>query len=496
LQLTALGEADVLRFPWFEAPPEHLVQQARALLQRLGAVDAHGITELGRTLARLPVHPRLGRLLIEGRRLGHAERAALAAALLAERDPFRRPDIPVRPSANLPGGNVRSAPMPATTSDILDRVEALETFQRDGHYHGPLGALNRHAARFILRARDQLVRSLRQKKLPPAVPLSGGSPDEGLLRSLLAAFPDRVVRRREPGSRKGVIVGGRGVHLAPSSGVLQSELFLAIDVDAGQTEALVRQASAIQRDWLPPELLKSTIEVAFDPASEKVSARRKLRFEDLLIEESSAALPDDEESARTLPAAAELQLDRVLPALDTPAGSFRLRVQWLRQVMPELALPALDENDLRPFLPTLCRGCRSFDDLRRADWLGIFHSALTYAQRQALDREAPERLVVPSGSRLTLSYEVGRPPVLAVRIQEMFGLRDTPRLAAGRVKVLLHLLAPNHRPQQVTDDLASFWANTYPQVRKDLRARYPKHAWPEDPLSALPQRRPGRKPRD
>src|SRR5439155_16134623 len=117
----------------------------------------------------------------------------------------------------------------------------------------------------------------------------------------------------------------------------------------------------------------------------------------------------------------------------------------------------------------------------------------TPAQRQAVEREAPERLQVPSGSRVALRYEVGRPPVLAVRIQEVFGLRDTPRLAAGRVRVLLHLLAPNQRPQQVTDDLASFWANTYQQVRKELRARYPKHAWPEDPWSAPPQRRPQRK---
>src|SRR5262249_33669366 len=115
---------------------------------------------------------------------------------------------------------------------------------------------------------------------------------------------------------------------------------------------------------------------------------------------------------------------------------------------------------------------------------------LTPRQLQAVDREAPERLTVPSGSRLALRYEVGRPPVLAVRIQEVFGLRDTPRVAGGRVPVLLHLLAPNHRPQQVTDDLASFWANTYPQVRKELRARYPKHAWPEDPWSATPERRP------
>src|SRR5205085_11392318 len=136
---------------------------------------------------------------------------------------------------------------------------------------------------------------------------------------------------------------------------------------------------------------------------------------------------------------------------------------------------------------------RSFDDLRKANWLQALQGRLTHAQQQAIEREAPERLPVPSGSRIALRYEIGRPPILAVRIQEVFGLRETPRIAAGRVRGLLHLLAPNYRPQQVTDDLASFWANTYPQVRKELRARYPKHAWPEGPWSATPERRPQRK---
>jgi ATP-dependent helicase HrpB len=125
--------------------------------------------------------------------------------------------------------------------------------------------------------------------------------------------------------------------------------------------------------------------------------------------------------------------------------------------------------------------------------LQAFQGRLTHHQRQAVERDAPERLPVPSGSRIALRYELGRPPVLAVRIQEVFGLADTPRVAGGRVRVLLHLLAPNHRPQQVTDDLASFWANTYPQVRKELRARYPRHAWPEDPWTAPPQSQPQRR---
>jgi ATP-dependent helicase HrpB len=149
--------------------------------------------------------------------------------------------------------------------------------------------------------------------------------------------------------------------------------------------------------------------------------------------------------------------------------------------MPELNLPAFDDDDLRGMLPWACAGCRSFDDVRKADWLGLFQGKLSVTQARAVEREAPERVQVPSGNRLAIQYELGRPPILAVRIQEVFGLADTPRVAGGRVRVLLHLLAPNYRPQQVTDDLASFWKNTYQQVRKELRARYPKHKWPEDP---------------
>ncbi len=287
------------------------------------------------------------------------------------------------------------------------------------------------------------------------------------------------------------MVGGRGVRLAPTSGVSAAELFLCLDVDADKADALVRQASAVDRTWLPPELITTATEVAFDETAERVTARKLTRFEDLILDETQAAFPDAETTARVLSAAAREHLPRVLPPDDSAAAAYRTRVHCLRAWMPDLHLPALDDEQLREMLPTLSLGCRSFADLRKATWLDAVQARLTHVQRQAVERDAPERLVVPSGSRIALRYEEGRPPVLAVRIQEVFGLRETPRIAGGRVPVLLHLLAPNYRPQQVTDDLASFWANTYPVVRKELRARYPKHAWPEDPFAALPQRRPG-----
>jgi ATP-dependent helicase HrpB len=288
------------------------------------------------------------------------------------------------------------------------------------------------------------------------------------------------------------MVGGRGVKLAPSSGVTQAELFVALDVDAGQAETLVRLASAVERAWLSPERVRESVDVEFDEFTGRVVAWKRFRFDDLVIEEKAANAPSEEQVTSVLIDAAMRQLDRVLPAADSFAETFRTRVRCLRIWMPELGLPEYNESDLREVLTWLAPGCRSLDDLRRCDWEEALRGKLTHAQRQAVEREAPERIQVPSGSRIALRYEEGRPPVLAVRIQEVFGLADTPRIAAGRVKVLMHLLAPNYRPQQVTDDLASFWANTYPVVRKELRARYPKHAWPEDPLTAEPRKRPGK----
>ncbi len=477
LQLLALGETDVRRFPWLESPSEEQIAQALTLLRRLGALD-DGVTALGNEMVRLPVHPRLARLLIEGQRRGDPARAALAAALLSERDPFLR-------DSERRGAGDRHA----TESDVLDRVEALEEFERSRRTSFSLGELHRGGASLILRTRDQLLRSLGER---PVRRNADGGADEPLLLSLFAAFPDRLARRREPGSPRGVMVGGRGVRLAPWSGVTEAELFVCVDVDAAQGETFVRQASAVPRDALTRDMVRSAIEVEFDSETERVIARKRIRYEDLIVQESHAALPEDE-AARVLCAAASARWDRVLPPEDSSAGLFLLRARCLRDWMPELGLPPLDGAALSEFLPWLCPGRRSFADLRNADWLAVLHGRMSHAQWQAIEREAPERLEVPSGSQITLTYEAGRPPVLAVRIQEIFGLRDTPRIAGGRVRVLLHLLAPNYRPQQVTDDLASFWVNTYPLIRKELRARYPKHSWPEDPLTAEAQSRPRRK---
>jgi len=313
--------------------------------------------------------------------------------------------------------------------------------------------------------------------------------DTALLRSLLAAFPDRLAKRREPGSRRGVMVGGRGVRLADESAVLEGDLFLCLDVDGAGSEAWVRRASLVERGWLPANGLREATEVAFDPVGQRVTARRRRYWEDLLLEETTAAIPNTEEAAQLLAQAARENWDRAFPHDDTAVAGFVARAKWLHEQLPEADLPALDEVTLQELLPTLCQGRRSFAELRAAPWLTALRGLYRFDQLQTLDREAPERLTVPSGRSVPLQYEPGQTPVLAVRIQELFGWSETPRIARGRVPILLHLLAPNMRPQQVTDDLRSFWNNGYPVVRKELRRRYPKHAWPEDPWSAKPERK-------
>jgi ATP-dependent helicase HrpB len=492
LQLKAWGEADALAFPWFEPPRAESIAQAESVLRRLGAIDAHdNVTELGTTLAKLPVHPRLGRLLIEGARLRQPERAALAAALLSERDPFES----------------HASRMPhtaASQSDVLDRVEALEEFQRTGRESTTHGRLNRGAVQFVMQTKEQLLRLIRATAGEPGgvsprtrsdgdAILSGGlrlpvremPNDEALLRALLAAFPDRLAKRREANSPRAVMVGGRGVKLAPSSRVRQAELFLCLDVDGSGSEAIVRSASAVDRGWLPIEMLTVGIDVFFDEPSGRVQARRRVCWDDLILEESPAPLPDDDSVARMLAEAAITHWDEVRPKGDSPAGRFLARARCLREWLPELNLAAFDDSELQSLLPSLCLGRRSLTDLGNAPWVETIQAALTPAQWQAVEREAPTHLTVPSGSRIALEYEPGRSPILAVRIQEIFGLRETPRIARGRVPVLLHLLAPNYRPQQVTDDLPSFWANAYPIIRGELRRRYPRHPWPDDPLSAV-----------
>ncbi len=490
LQLLSFGEHAVFGFPWFQAPQRSSLERALLLLTGIGAAEwkpgeeTATLTALGRELARFPLHPRLARLLHEGQRGGVLREAALVGALLSERDPFAR-------GPRGPRG-LRHA-QHHSDCDVWDRVLALEAWEAHGRSGSELGELNKGAANFVLRARDGLVRDCMRIFGEEDTQAASDSEAEHALRmALLAAYPDRVVARRSGDRERGVMVGGRGVRLSPTSAVQDGDLYLAVELDAGRAgeraEAEVRLATRLDPAWLDPALMHTRVESGFDPRTERVGAWKRRYFLDLLLEESQAALTG-ELAASALAAAARQDPARALPLTESDVEQLIARLRCLRAWIPQLAVPEITDSWILEDLESYAVGKRSFEDLKRGDFAGYLRGRLDWKLQQALDREAPARISVPTGSAIALQYEAGKAPVLAVRIQEVFGLAETPRIAGGRVKVLMHLLAPNYRPQQVTDDLASFWKSAYFEVRKDLRARYPKHSWPEDPWNAPPVRK-------
>jgi len=488
LSLVAFGESKPRDFPWFEAPPVAAVDAALELLGRLGALDTSSsglaLTPLGRTMAALPLHPRLARLLIAGAHQGVARETALAAALLAERDPFRRAarELGADPFAD------------ALDSDLFERVRALEAFERGQRSDADPGA-----ADAVLRAADRLMQ-LVPRSTAGARAATGHMREEGLARALLAAYPDRVARRREPGSPRARLVGGRGAVQGRESRVSEAELFVAIEVDGGPraawvapgghpADALVRQASAIEADWLDPRLIRTADDVRFDAERGRAVAMRQTLYLDLPLVERPVP-PTADDTARLLGREVARDPGRALGLARPHVEDWLARVEFLARHCPELELPVFDATLWGSLAEELVAGAQSSADLLALPLVDILGSKLTREQRGALEREAPESVVVPAGRRAKLEYPRGRAPFLAARIQELFGLAAGPRLARGRVPLVVHLLAPNGRPQQVTDDLASFWANTYPLVRRELKPRYPRHAWPDDPATATPTSRP------
>jgi ATP-dependent helicase HrpB len=257
----------------------------------------------------------------------------------------------------------------------------------------------------------------------------------------------------------------------------------------------VRLASRIERSWLEadfPASVREVIDTRFDPKTEKVRATATRSYRDLPLEEPRERPAPPALAAELLAEAAAPRAEEIFLA-DDAARVLLARLRFLAEHLPELELVPLGAKELAEVIAGACAGRTSLAELRGADLAGLIEARLTHPARAALAREAPESIRVPSGSHIRLHWEPGKPPVLAARLQELFGWKETPRVARGRVPVLLHILGPNHRPVQVTQDLASFWSTTYAEVRKDLRGRYPKHSWPEDPWSAEPERRPRRK---
>jgi len=295
------------------------------------------------------------------------------------------------------------------------------------------------------------------------------------------------------------MVGGGGLRIARESVVRKAEFFVAVDARhdtrSPRSESLVRIASAIDRAWLAelfPQSIQKRRDIVFDESRQRVVARSTTWYRDLLLSEESDASVDPTEAGRTLADALAPRAHDIF-ASDESALALIQRVAFVRRWMPEQRWPSFDDAELATILREACDGRRSLEDMGQGALGAALLGQLPYPLDRLLEEHAPATIQVPSGSRIRVEYSDPARPTIAVRLQELFGWAATPRLAQGRAPIVLQLLGPNFRPVQITDDLASFWATTYTQVRKDLRVRYPKHSWPENPIDGKPHAKGGRR---
>jgi len=467
----AVWGTDSADLSWLDAPPAATLASARDLLQRLGGLDAKlRATPHGRALQELGAHPRLAHMLVAAREHG-AEAAAAAAAelaaLLSERDLLR--------------GAGRAG---ARDSDVRSRIDAL----RRGH--GAVHTIDRGALERVRRAERAFAKQVGVRGERAA--------DSPLAPGLLLAFayPDRIARRRPGGEARYQLANGRGASFAEPESIAREEFLVAVELDDRGRDARIQLAAPLDRDdileYFADQLVRAD-EVVWDARVEAVAARRVVRFGDLVLEEkplqeppSGAAAAAMVEGLRSLGLAA-------LP-WDDASRDFVARAEFVRKLgrgdlgdWPDLSAAALagDLAWLEPFLDGVTR--RSH--LQRVPLAAALHTRLTREQQRRLDELAPTHVALPTGTRTKIDYLDDNAPCASMRMQEVFGLAATPRIAGGAVPLTFKLLSPAHRPLQVTRDLASFWRNAYADVRKDMRGRYPRHYWPENPLEAEPTKR-------
>ena len=516
LTLANLGEKDATDFPWLTPPTKQAIDLAQTLLGKLHAVDPSGkVTEIGSLMARLPITPRLARFMIEAKRRNIVRIASIAAALLSERDPFdnargfnnahqiiAESDLPTNEQNNNSSLNHSSSEV-MLECDLWPRIQELLSFAQQK----PNSVANTNAAKQVLKVAEQLEHEVQQISVeaePPEAKIHSSIHLSTLLRqSLLAAFPDRLAKRRSQERKKqakkdeakgkdfasqheprGILSGGRGVRIHSGSEVQTSDFFLCLDLDSKGIEAKVRLATAVNLEWIDSTEFTEEDTFLFEKEKRAIVARRRIMTHDLVIRDVPITCEPSPRVAEKLFRAASDNLDQVMPSNDA-LRHFVARVKLLRIELPELGLTEIDNSVYLEILETLCRARTSWAQLRKAPWLDHIKGRIAYEKLRQIDQLAPEILDTPCGKSTPVHYEDSKPPRIEVRIQEIFGWQETPRIAGGKVAMQLHLLGPNYRPQQITDDLGNFWDVTYQHVRKELRRRYPKHHWPENPRSAV-----------
>lgn len=474
LELAAWGATDPAELEWLDPPPAPAVSVARKLLAELDAFDDSGrITSLGMEMTRLPLHPRLGRLLLRSIELGCPATGCDLAALISERNIFR--------SAR--GDNT----LLASHSDISDWLEAFCNWRADGRRDERLDLA---AVKNVERVAGQLSRLVKI----PAAPKQAIHDDSLVTRLLLAAYPDRLARRRAAGGDIYLLANGRGARLSPRSAVSNSEFIIAVSLDAGTlAEAFIHQAAEISEDIIRMERARHIAAdscVTWDDREGRVTAVRCESLGSIQLFLESFAPTDEQAVPVVLEAVRRSRL--ALLSLDEQFMQLQGRMALVNAAFPDSGGPDFSDKALlervAEWLTPHLRGVQSARKLAQLDVAALLKQQLDYRRQRDLDRIAPTHITVPSGSKIRVDYS-GAAPVLAVKLQELFGLADGPTVCEGRVALLLHLLSPAGRPIQVTRDLKGFWNGAYHQVKKELKGRYPKHPWPDDPWSAQPTRR-------
>jgi ATP-dependent helicase HrpB len=467
LDLAEWGIADPRNLRWLDPPPAATFAQARDLLRSLEAIDAQGrITAHGRALARLGTHPRLAHMIVRGAQLGLQRLALQIAGVLGERDLLRW------------SGSRRDA-------DLRLRIEALRSGRIDDPHVAAEVRIDGGARQRALRSVEILERQLDAAAKPRAA-----ETDADIGRLLAFAYPDRIAQSRGAGGRY-LLAGGRGARLAEAQSIAQAEFLVVADLDAGEREALIRLAAPLPRDALEEDLA-SVIEhrqrFEWDTREQAVVAQDERWLGAIRLGERRLENPDSARlTSALLDGIRELGIE-TLP-WTREARALRQRLAFAREVDTRATKPWPDVSDaalsatLDSWLAPWLTGMSRRDHLARLDMTAITAALLDWNQRQRLDEIAPTHLQVPSGSRLPIDYSAA--PTVAVRLQEVFGLAVTPAVGGGRVPLTMQLLSPAHRPVQVTQDLASFWARGYAEVKKELKGRYPKHYWPDDPTTAV-----------
>ncbi|MFM7204094.1 MAG: ATP-dependent helicase HrpB [Myxococcota bacterium] len=496
LELKAAGVQQLSQFTFFEAPHPMALEQAELLLRRLGALSPEGgLTTLGRRMLAFPVHPRQARLLWEAEARGVALEGAWLAALAGVEVLVEQRARGLREPGR--GQNKLDIMGP---SDLLARMDLLQEVLKGGfqpervRQHG----LDVGAVATVERAQKQLLRLLDKRVSRPPTPKLL---EEATLMAVVAAYPDRIARRRvlppKPGehhrplSRELIFTFGGTATLAESSIVLEADPLVALDAEArseGKNSSVrVRLASKVELSWLKelfPGTLERRSELRFNELSESVEKLEGLYYGNLLIESRKLPLDPAEAEGVLWQAAKEKGPEAFCP--EGELLQWQQRLAFLARMRPELGIEPPPAAEVLELLELLCSGLTSFEELRRAGLLKEVQGLLSAEKRQQVTTLAPEKVKLPGGRWVRVEYPAGQTPCVASRLQDFFGMRQGPSILGGKLPLVLHLLAPNQRAVQVTTDLASFWGQHYPALRKELGRKYPRHAWPEDPLTAEP----------